>query len=180
MAKQKKNWARRGRPRSTEPRTPSGQVSRAAREDVRAVGLAYRENHYGLTPDQASHEKACTALGRAYLRRYITEEQLRAGERYLELKNAELNAIKAPAGLAKGGTGGTGGDLVTDEYIEWAIRAVAVYEVAKAWLDDIELRAVVDAVALDDHECDEVTAPYLRRALAHLVKRMGIDQMVAA
>ncbi len=145
-----------------------------------AVALAYRQTVYGLTDEQARDQKACTALGRACLRSYINETEYRAGERYLALQEAELKAIKAPVGLAKAGTPGSGGDLVSEDYITWTIRAIAAYEVAKGWLDDVGLRAIVDAVAIAGTECDAATAAYLKRGLAHLAKRMGLELEAAA
>ncbi len=145
-----------------------------------AVALAYRKERYGLTDEQAKDQKACTALGRACLRNFINETEYRAGERYLALWEAELKAVKAPVGLAKAGQAGSGGDVVSEDYIDWTIRAIAAYEVAKGWLDDIGLRAVVDTVVMAGTECDAVTSPYLKRGLAHLAKRMGIEVEVAA
>lgn len=192
MALARKAKKRRGRKlKPNVERTPSGRISRAREphEDTRLVALAYREKQYGLPPDLAGHEKACTVLGRLWLQsarlkdgdsRKVTTAMREAGERYLALKQNERKALQAPDGLAKTGEGGSGGDIVTEDYIDWATRAVTLYEVAKGWLDDINVRAIVDHVVLADNECDAEALPYLVRGLSHLVKRMGIEAEVEA
>lgn len=145
------------------------------------VAIEARVRHTGLPPDLASHEQAGTALGRLWLRTShlkdddplkITTPMREAGERYLELRNAALRAIKAPIGLAKSGDAGTGGDLVTEDYIEWAIAAVARYEVAKAWLGNQV--GLVESVIIDDRECQPYEVPLLADTLTYLAQRMGI------
>lgn len=136
------------------------------------VAIEARVRHTGLPPDLASHEQAGTALGRLWLRGEITAPMREAGERYLELRNAALRAIKAPVGLTKSGDAGAGGDLVTEDYVAWAISAVARYEVARAWLGNRV--GLIESVVIDDRECQPYEVPLLADALTYLAQRMGI------
>lgn len=173
--------AKKRRGRKIKPnveRTPSGRISRAREphEDTRLVALAYRQQQYGLNAEQAAHEKACTVLGRLWLTKKISLPLREAGERYLALKQNARKAIQAPDDLAKTGMKGGGGDIVGEDYISWAIRAVAAYEVARGWLDDIDVRSIVDRVVIENEECgDPGSLSELWKGLAYLAKRMGVD-----
>lgn len=164
----------RGRPIVKGDRTPSGQLSRAKQlEDAVEVVSIYRQRQYGLTPDQAKFPEAETVIGRLWLRSRITEPMRKAGERFLEIHDAAMRAIKAPMGLAKSSAPGTGGDIVTEEYITWAVKAVAVYEVAKGWCgEDLGL---IEGIVIEQRQCSLLDLPRLCLRLAHLSTRMGID-----
>jgi len=131
--------------------------------------------HTGLPPDLAGHELAGTSIGRLWLAGKITTLQREAGDQYMALRAAMLRAIKAPDGLAATDGRGAPGDLVTDNYVAWAVAAVARYKVVRGWLCDAALAAVVDSVVVDGRECDEATLPYLVRGLQVLADRMGIS-----
>ena len=130
----RRSHARRGRPRDVGvSRTASGRKSRARRppEDPRAVALAARRRVLGLSVELAGHEKAATVLGRLWLAGDIAESLRDAGERYLEIHNEAMRALKAPMGLAVSGVAGSAGDQVSEDYVAWARRAVERYEILK-------------------------------------------------
>ena len=127
--------ARRGRPREVGvPRTASGRKSRGAatagRSALRRPGSAapqssaWRRNSPGT-------KKAATVLGRLWLAGDISEPLCDAGERYLEIHNEAMRALKAPMGLAVSGVVGSAGDQVSEDYAAWAQHAVARYETLK-------------------------------------------------
>lgn len=135
--------------------------------------IDYRMQRYGLSEAQAKHQCAATELGRLWLSGRITTDQREAGERWLELHDEMLRAIKAPVGLRKTNLSGDGGDLTTDEYIEWAIGAVAKWKVfeMKGW-------PCLPHVVIADQPAGEMLDE-LRMALTILAKRFGIVAQLA-
>jgi hypothetical protein len=175
-ARGKRRIGRRGRPRDDNAvRTASGRKSRARRpqEDPRAVVLAARRRHFGLPEHLASHEKAGTVLGRLWLAGDITDPSREAGERYLVIHAEAMRALKAPVGLAVSGTGGTAGDHASEEYVAWAIAAVARYEVLKVALEAGGFYRLVHAVVVEDTPVPSTSLPELVAGLAVLAVKLG-------
>lgn len=154
-------------------RTDSGQISRA-KENPQQTVLAYRQARYGLTEAQAKDQRAATELGRLCLSGAITQAMYDAGVQYLELHDEMLRAIKAPVGLRKTNASGDGGDMVSEDYVTWAIGAVAKWKVfeMKGW-------PCMQMVVIDDQPTTEGITNELRVALAILAKRFGIIAFLA-
>ena len=176
--KRKRN--KRGRPSADVEREPNGRKKRNPKpqEDMCKVAIDARQRVYGIPEEQAKHEKAGTVLGRLWLSGAITTEQREAGEKYLELYNAAMRAINAPDGLAVSDSGGSSGDVVTDEYIAWAIKAVERYEVMKAAIHDLSPYAIglVEWVVVNDLGIGLEPMPALQRELNILAAKMGISK----
>jgi len=131
-----------------------------------------RQRVHGLTPWQSAHQDAGTVLGRLWLRKAISQAQKAAGDKYLAKHNAAMRAIKAPAGLQVTNKAGDGGEIVTQEYIAWAIGVVGEYETLKAALRDIRADATVDLVVVYDDEPPDSMLPALRDGLDLLAARL--------
>jgi len=174
----------RGRPRDEDcERTVSGRKSRSnpAPTDgdgkpMSYVALEARQRINGLSADKAADPHASTALGRLWLSSAITTPMREAGERYLKLHDAAMKAIKAPVGLRVSNMAGDGGDVVTEAYEEWAIKAVAHYEVMKAALQDMGAfyRVTVEAVVIQDSPPPKIVERHLRAGLELLAEKMGL------
>lgn len=170
---------RRGRPRHQADRTATGRKSRAKpRENMGEIVLLARQRIHGLTADQAKDPLAETLLGRLFLTNKISEFERRAGETFRDWHGAAMKALKAPDALAKGGGKSADGDLVSDDYVEWAMRAVARWEVAKDWLMQANRysQAEVLRVCIDQTPARSMTL--LSYGLSYLAKRMGIGEQV--
>jgi hypothetical protein len=168
--------SRPGRPRdATAPRTMSGRKSRARRpqEDPRTVALAARCRVHGLPEELAGHEKAATVLGRLWLAGEIGGMLREAGERYLGIHAEAMRALTAPIGLAVSGTTGSAGDRVSEEYVVWATRAVARYEVVKAALEAAGTHRIVHAVVVEDASVTPASQLELVRGLKILETKLG-------
>lgn len=175
--RQRRRRTTRGRPRDeTAERTPSGRISRARRprEDPRAVALAARRRVLGLPDDLAGHEKASSLLGRLWLAGKITEALREAGERYLEIYMQAMRALTAPIGLAVSDSTGSPRHRVSEDYVEWATRAVARYEVLKAALEAEGAHHIVHAVVVADVPPPPANWPVLIRGLRVLETKLGI------
>ena len=173
---------RHGRPRDPgAARTISGRKSRAGRpkEDPRAVALAARCRVLGLPEELAGHEKAATVLGRLWLAGEIAGSLREAGERYLEVHAEAMRALNAPTGLAVSGTTGPAGDRVSEEYVAWATKAVARYEVVKAALEAAGTHRIVHAVVVEDSPVPPAGRSSLVKGLKILETRLGGDAQQA-
>ena len=138
------------------------------------VATEARQRVYGLSPANAAHEKAGTVLGRLWLSGDITEPMRQAGERYLEIYEAAMKAINAPVGL-RTRTAGDSGDVVTEEYEEWAIAAVARYRTIKNDLIADGSHSAVHMVAVEDTQpCLPIMVRLMSQGLARLVVMLGI------
>ena len=164
-------------------RTPSGRKSRARapQEDPRKTALEARQRVFGVSPADAPDPRVATVLGRLNLDGTITDSMYRAGLQYLDLYLAAMRAIKAP--MSRGGGGAShDGDMLSDDYVVWAIKAVAHYEVMKAALEDAEQGGgewcgqAVGAVVLENVVMPVWWTPELIMGLGILAKKMGIDR----
>lgn len=170
----------RGRPRDdAAARTRSGRISRARRpkEDPRTVALAARRRVLGLPDDLAGHEKAATILGRLWLAGEITESLREAGERYLEIHGEAMRALNAPIGLAVSDGKGANGDRISEDYVAWATRAVARYEVLKSALEAAGALRIVHTVVVEDAPAPAASRPTLIEGLAILEAKLGIGAL---
>lgn len=172
----RKRRAARGRPREDCDREPNGRRSRsgAPAEDARAVGIEARMRHFGIPEDMASHEKAGSILGLLHLQGLISEPLREAGENLVEWHQSMIQAIQAPDTLASGGGGG-GGDSSSPEYVEWATAAVARWEAGRAWLMKKGCWRVFHFTVLGRHYPGPDDTAVLRRGLAYVAARMGLD-----
>lgn len=137
-----------------------------------AVAIAARQRVYGLTDWEAGHQDAGTAVGRLWLRKAITRAQMDAADRYFEKHRAYDRARKAPIGLAAGNQAGHDGELVTDDYIDWAIGIVGEVETLIYALKDINAEATVHWVVILGNDPPEFMLPALREGLDCLAKRL--------
>jgi hypothetical protein len=160
-------------------REANGRASRSykPKEDAKLVATEARQRVYGLSVSQSTHEHAGSAVGRLWLSGAITNAEREAGDRYRELHDKAMKAIKAPVGLAVGGTPGSGGDLVTDEYIDWAIKATAHYRTIQDALQDISCRHAIERLVISDEDCPSAAAAsVVRVGLSMLVNKLGISE----
>jgi len=169
---------RRKRKPPTGDREPNGRKRRGKSakpsEDVRTTAVQARQRVYGLTPEQADHEKASTVLGRLWLNQQLTERQRMAGEKYRELYDAHIRATQAPDSLAVSGRLGSGGDQISDEYIEWAVKAEAAYDVHRLALIDNSTEQTVRRVVIEDLEpMEHAERVMLRVGLDRLAVRLS-------
>jgi hypothetical protein len=141
-----------------------------------AVALAARHRVYGVPKELCKDQFAGSELGRLYLAGVITSGQREAGQRLLEWHASAMRALQAPDGLAVTDGGSATGDLVTGEYVEWATRAVARWEVAKVWLKAIGSYGAAELLRVcitDRPPKDEAT---FINALGKLARLMGTEQ----
>lgn len=138
--------------------------------------LAARCRVLGLSEGLAGHEKAATVLGRLWLGDDIAEPLCDAGERYLEIHNEAMRALKAPIGLAVSGVVGSAGDQVSEDYVAWARHAVARYETLKDALGAIGALSVVHRVVIEDRSPPDGELARLIEGLRVLSTRLSVRQ----
>ena len=138
------------------------------------VATEARQRVYGLTVAQSADEDAGTVLGRMWLRQAISRLQCDAGKKYLEKYEAAMKAIKAPVGLRVTNSAGDGGDTVTEEYVDWATKAVGEYETLKAALEDVRAESSVRYVVILDTDPPDWMLPALHDGLNMLVVKLGL------
>lgn len=160
-------------------REPSGRPSRRSpREDMTKIVKWARQRIYGLTDEQSAHQDGGTVQGRMWLRKQITREQCDAADRYVEKHSRAMAAIKAPASLKVSNRAGDGGDLITEEYVEWAVRAVAEYRILRQAVIDVDKAAesALDMMVINqqDHSDDPDMVAAVRFGLAILVDKLGL------
>jgi hypothetical protein len=173
----------RGRPRDEDcERTESGRKSRARapQEDPRKTALEARQRVYGVSADDAGQPEAGSVLGRLYLAQAIDEAMFEAGKRYLALHTNALRALDGPASLAKGGNGGCGGDVISDDWVAWAFAVTSHYRVMRAALAHIGVVDTVESIAVYDMEPLPAMLPLLDDGLSLLVQKFGILRSKAA
>ena len=160
-------------------REANGRASRSYKptEDATVVAREARQRVYNLTQAQSTHEQAGTAVGRLWLSGAITTAEREAGDRYRELHDRAMKAIKAPVGLAVGAGPSSDGDLVTDEYIDWAIKATAHWRTLQDALQDISCRHAIERLIVSDEDCPSAAAAsVVRVGLSMLVNKFGISE----
>lgn len=164
----KRKRKRKGK-RNRRTHTPKPITTAGAYENPKQVAISYRMQRYGLSEDQAKDEHAATELGRLWLLRQISEPEREAGERYLELYEEHLRAIKAPVGLRKSTAGGSSSDEASLDYVDWVIGAVAKWKVFRT--NSIALQLVV----IEDQPVGGMLVLVeLRLALQNLAERFGL------
>jgi len=166
------NIRKRRQQRTRKTSNPISAVKTKPRDDPMRVALEARQRVYGVSADDASQPEAGTVLGRLKLSGAITETMYEAGKRYLELYQAYLKALKAPTGLAKG-SGSASEAEASEEYVEWAIRAVAHYEVMKAALEDMGWGRHVHSLVV--HDNPEMWCIQSYAGLGFLARKMGFE-----
>jgi len=138
------------------------------------VALAARRRILGLPEDLAAHEKAATMLGRLWLAGEITDSLCEAGERYHEAHGDAMRALTAPIGLAVSDGTGSAGDRVSEDYVVWATKAVARYEVLKAALETAGAQRIVHAVVVEDAPVPAAGRQTLVAGLGVLAAKLGV------
>jgi hypothetical protein len=146
-------------------------------ENPAEVALNARMKHTGLPRPLAGHERAGTVLGRLRLlgmrtndKEGITEPQYEAGTRFLEAYTKKTGAIMPPAGLEKVNPGANA-DEPTEDYLEWAIAAVARFWVVRDRLTDDQWH-VIDWVVINDREHPDLGL--LKAALTVCARSYGL------
>lgn len=175
----RKRRAQRGRPRDEDcERTPSGQKSRARRpaEDPRKGAWEARQRVYGVSADQASLEEAGSALGRLKLVGVISGPMYEAGNRYHTLQVNAVRALGGPRNTARGGSGGVSGDVISDDWVEWAVGVTSQFRAFSAALAQINAANTVELVVVHDVDPLPVMHPALRDGLGLLVHKFGLDR----
>ena len=132
-------------------------------------------NQYGLTEEQARHEKAGSPLGRMWLKKAISEAEREAGERLVEWHGKAQAAIMSPDSLVRKTGGGSSGEEVGEDYIEWAIKAVSRWSVAKGWLTDRMCYAPFSRVVIGEGQCDVLDEQNLQRGLRYVAVKLGLN-----
>ena len=155
---------------------PISAIKHRPREDMRSVVINARIRHFGLQPEQASHERASTALGRVFLAGKIDDTLYRAGEEYKRLHDAYMRAINAPDGFAVSDRGDSPSDP-SDDYIEWAIRAVGHFSAIQASLVDSGAfqSVVTESLVIEDRDQPPTHIGYAIAGLRFLSKKLGIS-----
>ena len=154
----------------------SAAKRRAPREDMKSVVINQRIRHFGLQPEQASHERAGTALGRVFLAGKIDDTLYRAGEEYKRLHTAYMRALNWPDGFAVGDRGGSPSEP-SEDYIDWAIRSVAHWSSIQASLvDDGAFQSVVtESLVIEDRDQPPTHIGYAIAGLRFLSRKLGIS-----
>lgn len=102
-------------------REPNGRISRA-KEPADKVALEARMRHLGLSLVQAKDQKAETFIGYLAIlgpRDGLSEMQYDAAVKYLDLRDAYLQTLKAPNAVLDNEGGGMPNDFVSPEYEDW-------------------------------------------------------------
>ena len=146
------------------------------------VVVTARQRLYGLTPEQCRSQEAGTVLGRLYLAKLISYAEKEAGIRFGEIHAKAKRALQAPDTLARGGGGSAAstGDLVSEDYIDWAMKAVAKWEVAKIWMRAIGSYGGAELLRACVCEQEPKSVDNLRHALDRMVYYLGIEKELAA
>lgn len=76
-------------------------------------------------------QRAETYIGELAMKEKITEAQYQAIIQFVSLRNDFQRAIKAPFAGANNAVPGGSGDLVTDNYVDWAKGAIKHYNDAR-------------------------------------------------
>ena len=162
--------------RKANPNPISAAKRRAPREDMRSVVINARMRHHGLQPDQASHERAGTALGRVFLAGKIDDTLYRAGEEYKRLHDAYMRSQNVPDGLAVSDCG-DGGAEVSQEYEDWVKRTKAQWLEVKGGLRDASAwnAVVTESLVLKDATQADTHIQYAIAGLRFLSKKLGIS-----
>lgn len=119
--------ARRGRKRLVAKRYPNGHVAEPRQRDLekeaRSVAMEARGRVYGLPCGLMGLSEAGNALGRAFLRRRITREEMEAGHEYEIIRRA-ARAVMLIREMGSSGDLGRGRSYDGDEgddpiYVEY-------------------------------------------------------------
>lgn len=139
-------------------------------ENPAEVALNARMKHTGLAKTQAATQDAGTVIGRLRLANTITEPLYEAAKRFYKDHAEAMCTLLGPIGFERTSPG-VNADEPTEDYIAWAIAALARYRVAKDRLNDDEWSAIEECV-LEDRE------PYdlgdLKSALTCCAKGYGL------
>lgn len=130
MGKAKTRAQRRGRPKKTGPREPSGRPQRDSVADTKAMTIHARMRQHGLTLADAGDRLAGYEIGRLYLRRQIDlidvevcDDYVQTVARYMALTNPQHPFPRAIDYLAIRGDGGEPSQASIDntrkQYNEW-------------------------------------------------------------
>lgn len=157
-------------------REPNGRKQRQLRprEDARMTAAIARMRHHGVKLEDALLGDAGTVQGRLWLSGAITYAEREAATQAYDRHAKMQRAIHAPDSLMTGGSGG-GGDLVTDDYVDWATRACADWDVVRWWLVDKAAYVVFDVCILNQSNPSPIELPCLKRGLSYVAKRLGLD-----
>lgn len=136
------------------------------------TALAARHRVYGVPLDLCKDQYAGSALGRLYLAGVVTEGQREAGQRLYEWHQAAMRALQAPDGLAVTDPGSPHAEA-SGEYIDWAVRAVARWEVAKVWLKAIGSYGGAELLRVCIADQEPQDEDIFVDALAKLARLMG-------
>lgn len=180
---------RKGRPRKNNvKRKPSGRISSTEAENPMKVAIEARQRIHGLPEDLARDQMAGSVLGRLRLAGDITEPQYDAGDKFRKEHAEMLRAIQARDGLEQHDATGNAFEWELDsknpetdqrqqDYITWAIGAVARHRVAKDRLNVIEWFAI-QRVVIEDKE--PMAFMPLESALTALALGYGMVKLVKA
>jgi len=151
MKARTKGQKRRGRPRKAGPREPSGRISRSGIDHGPAdiVALDARRRMLGLPESKLRDQRAGSYIG--YLNILgksdgLSDDQYKAAQEYLALRNAYLRAIKAPGRLIDDEA--MPSPEITKEYEEWVQATKEAYENCR--------RAIQEAQ--NEHRCENLWA----------------------
>lgn len=123
----------------------------------------------------AAMQDAGSILGVLHVQGRITKAMKEAGELVEEYHRDKERATQTPDSLATRGAG-TGGDLVSNDYISWAIAAVAKWEVAKDWLTTASALKVFEHCVVGRNYPTDEEYGSLYIGLSYLAVCMGLDR----
>lgn len=98
-------------------------------------------------------QRAETYIGELAMKEKLTEAQYQAIIQFVSLRNDFQRAIKAPSSMADNKAPGSSGDLVTDNYVEWAKGAIKRYNDARSAVQEAHQKPPRPALWQAFHAC---------------------------
>lgn len=189
--KRKAKLRRAVRKRMAGLREPNGRLSRRKAEverrtaeterEAMATAVEARMRVFGISEADARRQEGGTVIGRMYQAGKLTIDQMRAAERYGEVRNAYHRAIGAPSdtGKQEGGAGGSDyAAFCAGARRDWSAMMAALQAICQELRSPAPLSALDQFVVKDMHVSHMVGD--LRVALNGLHRHFAMGRKVAA
>lgn len=163
---------RKGRKRKSGRRVASGDISRRAPVDYRAMA-ALNPDRRGLPDVLRTHERAGSVLGRLNLKNRISDHEYEAGQRYSVIVGAWRAMIGVPGHLVGSGKGYVCKGEANCDPCLCRLRKER-YDDAYCAIRTHAAHLAVNAVAIHDHDISPDQLIHLREGLAALARHFGL------
>lgn len=189
--KRKTKIRRTIRKRMAGLREPNGRLSRRKVEveqrereserDAMKTAVEARMRVFGISEADARRQEGGTVIGRMYQDKAISIDQMRAAERYREVRNAYHRAIGAPPDTGRQPGGEGGGDYAafcTGARRDWSALMAALQGLCQDMRSPNPIAALDNFVVKDAHV--HTLVGDLRLALNCLHRHFSTGQRIAA